>query len=385
MTEAASLGFHADRLSHLRETLQKDVDGQKMDGAVLLVARHGEVAFHEAFGYANRANKTEMQKNSVFFTFSILKQLSNVAILQKIDRGDLAFTTLVSDVIPEYGAKGKGNTTIADLLLHRAGLPFGIPPLPPELIGDIKAMTAAACNMIPESVPGSTIRYSAVLAHSVLAEIVRRVDGGNRTFSQIMTQDVLEPLGMRDTSYGARADLEDRRVPVVVRDRTPGMFDAEELEGFGAIMTEGFEAPAGAALTTASDFLRFAEACRRGGELDGVRILSPGILRMATSDVTGDAPNGLWNYAREMRRWSEVPSHFGLGFYLRGTGVFPTAFGLLASPSTFGGIGSGSNCFWVDPVTGVSYVFLSSGLMEDSYSWERHQRYADLVHSSIVE
>ena len=384
MITAASQGFDPLRLGYLGAVIQKDIDSQKMDGAVLMVARRGEIAMHESFGYADRAAGKPMARDSVFFTFSILKQLSNVAVLQKIDRGDIAYTTLVSDIIPEYGAKGKGNTTIADLLLHRAGLPLGVPPLPPEQIGSIQAMTAYACNLIPECVPGTDVRYCAVLAHSVLAEIVRRVDGGQRSFSQIMTDDVLHPLGMVDTCYGVRADLADRRVTVVARDRTPGLFDPEELEGFGAIMSEGFETPAGAALTTAADYLRFAEACRQGGQLDGSRILSPAILRMATLDATGTAPNGLWNYAREMRDWPEIPSHFGLGFYLRGEGVFPTAFGTLASPETFGGIGSGSNCFWVDPKSEISFVFLSSGLMEDSYSWERHQRYADLVHSSVI-
>ena len=372
------------RLQRLSDAIDSDIRNERSDGAVVLVAHHGEIVLHKAFGFADRAKEKPMATDSVFFTFSILKQLSNVALLQKIDRGVVAFTTLVSDIVPEYAAKGKGRTTIADLLLHRAGLPFGIPPLPPEQIGDIRAMTAAACNLVPETVPGSTIRYSAVLAHSVLAEIVRRTDGGGRTFSRIMQEDVLDPLGMKDTSYGARADLQQRRVPVVARDRTRGMFDPEELEGFGAIMTEGFEAPAGAGLTTAMDYFRFAEACRRGGEIDGERILSPAVLRLATTDATGKAPNGLWNYAQEMRNWPVVPSHFGLGFYLRGDGIFPTAFGTLATPGTFGGIGSGSNCFWVDPERHLTYVFLSSGLMEDTYSWERHQRLADLVHSAVV-
>ena len=381
---AHSSRIDPDQLRRLPEAIEGDIRTERYDGAVVLVAQHGEIVLHEAFGFADRANQKPMAVDSVFFTFSILKQLSNVALLQKIDEGRLAFTTLVSDIIPEYAAKGKGRTTIADLLLHRAGLPFGIPHLPPEQIGDIKAMSAAACNLVPETVPGTAIRYSAVLAHSVLAEIVRRIDGGRRTFSRIMQEDVLDPLGMKDTCYGARADLQQRRVPVVARDRTGGMFDPQELEGFSAIMTEGFEAPAGAGLTTAMDYFRFAEACRRGGEIDGTRILSPAVLRLATSDATGQAPNGLWGYAQDMRNWPVVPSHFGLGFYLRGDGIFPTAFGTLATPRTFGGIGSGSNCFWIEPVRDLTYVFLSSGLMEDSYSWERHQRLADLVHSAVV-
>lgn len=385
MTIAASAGFDPGRAAHFLDAIQQDIDRDTIDGAVVMVARRGKIAIQAALGYADRAAGRAMSLGSVFCTFSILKQLSNVALLQKIDRGDAAYTTLVSDIIPEYGLKGKGGTTVADLLLHRAGLPFEAPPLPPEQLGNIQAVTAYACNLVPETVPGTTIRYSAVIGHSVMAEIVRRLDGGTRSFSRIMEQDVLTPLRMADTSYGARADLVGRRVPVVVKDRRPGMFVPEALEGLGAGMTEGVETPAGAGLTTAADYLRFAEACRLGGVLDGQRILSPAIMRLATTDATGTQPNTLWDYAREMRRWPEIPSHFGLGFYLRGHGVFPTAFGTMASPETFGGIGAGSNCFWIDPRSETSYVFLSAGLMEDSFSWERHQRYADLVHAALVD
>ncbi|MDQ1178619.1 serine hydrolase [Rhodococcus sp. SORGH_AS_0301] len=379
----ADRGIDADRLARLPAAIHADVAAAKFDGAVVLVARHGDIVLHEAIGYADRATNRALETNSVFTTFSILKQPTNATLLQKIDRGDIAFTTQVREVIPEYAQKGKGATTVADLLLHKAGLPH-FPPLPVEQIGDIQAVTAAACRLAPQAVPGTSISYSAMLGHSVLAEIVRRIDGGHRSFGQIMTEDLFVPLGMHDTSFGSRADLVDRAVPVVSRDRRPGLFDAEMLEGLGAMMSETFELPAGGAWTTASDWFRFAEACRRGGELDGVRVLSPAVLRLARTIATGDLPNSLWDYSREMRGWHEFPAYLGPGFYLRGEGIFPAAFGTLASPSTFGGIGAGSNCFWIDPDTDLTYVFLSAGLMEDSYSWERHQRYADLVHSAVI-
>ena len=383
-TTAATLGFDAERLARLPAAIKADIGAEKFDGAVVLVARRGEVVLHEALGHADRAADKPMKLDSVFFTFSILKQITNTTVLQRIDRGDIAFTTQVREVIPEYATKGKEATTIADLLLHKAGLPLDAPPLPPQQLGDIQAVAAYACSLVPDVVPGTTIRYSAVIGQSVLAEIVRRLDGGQRPYRQIMADDLLKPLGMVDTSLGARSDLAARRVPVVARDRQPGLFDAASLEGLGAVMHESFEVPAGGGLTTAMDYYRFAEACRRGGELDGARVLSPAVLRRATTNATGDLTNSLWDYTRGMRGWPPIPAFHGLGFYLRGEGIFPHAFGQLSSPGTFGGIGAGSNCFWVDPERELTYVFLSAGLMEDSYSWERHQRYADLVQSAIV-
>nr|WP_296775753.1 serine hydrolase domain-containing protein [Rhodococcus sp. (in: high G+C Gram-positive bacteria)] len=384
MATITSLDVDTERLALLPDAIKADIEAEKFDGAVVLVARRGEVLLHEAVGYADRAAGRPMALDSVFFTFSILKQLTNATLFQRIDRGEISFTTQVSEVIPEYAMKGKGTTTIGDLLLHRAGLPLNL-ALPPEQVGDIQAVTAAVCNLPPQSVPGTTISYSAMVGHSVLAEVVRRLDGGTRTFGQIMADDLIKPLGMVDTCLGARPDLAGRAVPVVARDRQPGLFDAEYLEGLGALMAEGFEVPAGGGLTTALDWYRFAETCRRGGELDGVRVLSPAVLRFATTNLTGDQPNSLWNYAADMRGWRECPANLGPGFYLRGEGMFPHAFGVLSSPRTFGGIGAGSNCFWVDPDRELTYVFLSSGLMEDSYSWERHQRYADLVQSAVTD
>lgn len=388
MTLTPPLGIDADRIARLPAAIEADVKANKFDGAVVLVARRGEIILHEAIGYADRAANKPVQRDSVFVTMSIFKQMVNAAVLQRVDRGEIAFTTQVRELIPEYAANGKGATTIADLMLHKAGLPLGAPGIPPDKIGDIQAVTAVVCGLVPQSVPGTSISYAAVVGHSVLAEIVRRLDGGRRTFGQILKEDLIEPLGMTDTSLGAglRDDQIDRAVPVVVKDHAPALLDPKMLEGAGKhAAAPGFEVPSGSAYTTAHDWFRFAEACRRDGELDGTRILSPAILRFARTIATGDLTNSLWDYAQNMRGWPALPANLSLGFYVRGSGITSHAFGQLSSPGTFGGIGTGSNCFWVDPERELTYVFLSAGLLEDSYSWERHQRYSDLIQSSVIK
>jgi CubicO group peptidase (beta-lactamase class C family) len=73
-----------------------------------------------------------------------------------------------------------------------------------------------------------------------------------------------------------------------------------------------------------------------------------------------------------------------MGFFLRGAGIFPMPFGSLASPGTFGGLGAGSNMFWVDPVSEVTCIFLSAGLLEELANVARLQRISDLVHAALV-
>lgn len=383
-TNPAALGFDPARLEAVKRALQADVDALRFDGAALIVARRGVIVLDETIGFADRAAGRRLARDDVFFTMSVAKQFTNTTVLQAVERGRLALTTRVVDVIPEFGVYGKDRITVGDLIIHKAGLSAGPPPVAPEKMGDLGAVVAAIAAMPTEAEPGTVISYSPICAHAVLAEIVRRVDAGKRAFRQILADDVFAPLGMADSSLGLRSDLTTRRVPVVVRDRTPGLFPPEALEGLSALLHEASEIPAGGCLTTASDLFRFAEAMRQGGALDGRRVLSPGMLRVATTNQTGDLPNLLWTYAKKQAGWPDIPAFLGMGFFLRGTGIFPMPFGSLASPGTFGGLGAGSNMFWVDPVSEVSCVFLSAGLLEEIANVARLQRLSDLVHSAIV-
>ena len=109
------------------------------------------------------------------------------------------------------------------------------------------------------------------------------------------------------------------------------------------------EAPHVGCASTSGDLYRFAEMLRRGGELDGVRILSPATLELARQVHTGDMPNQLYKRVAENAGWEVPPANQGIGFQVRGTGVFHHLFGTLASPETHGNYGAGSTMFWVDP------------------------------------
>ena len=151
------------------------------------------------------------------------------------------------------------------------------------------------------------------------------------------------------------------------------------------MLQEDTEIPGGGGVGTAADIFRLAEMLRCGGELDGARVLSPAVIRLAATNHTGLRPNNLWNYTREVRNWDEFPASLGLGFFVRGTGIFPTYFGTLASPNTFGAVGAGSTLFWIDPERDITCVCLTAGALEESYSMERFQRLSDLVLSAVVE
>lgn len=384
LSDPRDAGFDPDRLERLARTIQADVDGERYDGCEVVVARGGAVAFHRQFGFAERATGRRVTPAQPFVSMSIGKQLTVAAVFQRIERGDFALATPVAEILPEFGQRGKERITVAHLLTHTGGLPMMLPPMPLELAGNLEAVVQATAASLPEFRAGSRVSYCVLVAHAVLAECVRRVDGGRRPYRTILAEDLFRPLGMTDTTLGCPDAIRPRLAPVVARDRRPGLFDPLFLETLGAIIAEDTEIPAGGYVTTAPDVHRFAEMLRRGGESNGVRILSPATIESLQVNQTGDAPNTIWAYAEVMRGWDPFPANLGLGFFLRGEGIFPTPFGLLASPSTFGGFGAGSSAFWIDPASDVTYAFLSSGLMEDSYSLERHMRLSDLVHAALV-
>ncbi|MCC6763782.1 MAG: beta-lactamase family protein [Deltaproteobacteria bacterium] len=384
-TDPVDLGLDPDRLARLVAAIEADVGAERYDGAVVLVARGGQVALHAAIGWADRAARRRAALDDVFTIFSVTKTLTTVALLMRIDRGEIALTTPVAEVLPEFGTCGKQRITVSQLLTHTAGLATGLPPLPMESLGDLSAFVAAACRQPLEATPGSSVHYSAITAHAVLAEIVRRLDGGTRRFRDVLDADVLRPLGMRDTALGLRPDLAARKVPVVVRDRSPGVFDPDLLEAFNVIVGPDTEIPAAGAVSTVADLFRLAECFRRGGEFEGTRLFAPALLRLATAIHTGDRPNGFYAFACEQRGWDPFPANIGLSFFVRGAGVFPTYLGLTSSPRTYAGLGAGSSMFWVDPERDLTFVLLSAGLLEETRNLERCQRLSDLVQAAAVD
>ena len=369
-------------MSRLRQAIEGDVERKLYDGAVTIVSVGGKVVFEHATGFADRHAGTPMRLDSVFPIFSISKAFNAVLVLQRVERGEARLNTPVCEIIPEFGARGKQRITLGQLLSHSGGLPASFPAVPAEKIGDLDAVVAAVCDVTLEAVPGEEVSYSPIMAHAVLGQCVRRLDGGKRRLRDIAREELLEPLGMADTALGATTALAARAVMPRVSDESPGMFDASALVGLGLMILNpelNTEIPAGGFVSTAADVSRFAEAMRQGGAWNGKRVLSAPMVALATSNHTGARPNDLWTYARELKGWPLFPANLGLGFFLRGEGLHPTYSGHLSTPGTFGAMGAGTTNFWVDPVRNMTMVCLTTGFLEEANSALRFQRLSDVA------
>jgi len=379
-------GLDADRLQHLRETIQQDITADKYFGAVVLVAHQGEIALQEAFGWSGADHARKLELDSVFSLFSLTKAFTTVLTLRAIELGQFALTTRVCEVIPEFNGPMRDRITFFHLLTHQSGLPALWIPKPGMFIDRLDEIIAAICQYVrPVDPPGVKCHYSPLFNHALMGEAVRRTDPQQRSYRQILQDEVLTPLGMHDTAIGQRKDLAARHIFPDFRGKPPQEhLSRHNNDPQGAFKDETAEMPWVGGISTVPDLFRFAEMLRRGGTLNGARILSPAMIGLATQNWTGDKPNELYKAVAINHGWEPYPAYIGLGFCLRGELVCPNLFGTLPSPGTYGNYGSGSTLFWVDPETDLTFVYLSAGIMQQAPNIERFQRLSDIAASAVL-
>jgi CubicO group peptidase (beta-lactamase class C family) len=384
--QAKRHGLDAARLSHLQAVIEDDIKRERYYGGVILVARNGVVGIHEAIGYVEPKKKRPVQKNHVFSLFSTTKAITNVLVFRAIERGEFALTTRVSEIIPEFSGGQREQITFFHLLTHSSGLPSVFTPREGMYIDRLDEIVAAICeNVHSAAAPGEVINYAPMAAHALMGESVRRTDPKKRSYRQLAQDEIFKPLKMKDTSIGVRKDLKPRKIVPIFIDPFPATHPGRSNLGpNGAFEEEHSEMPWVGAVSTVADMYRFSEMLRRGGELDGARILSPAILDLANRNWTGDKPNELYKKLVEPRGWGEYPAYLGLGFQVSGEKVIHNLFGTLTSPRTFGNYGAGSSLFWVDPVLQMTFVCLTAGVMDGVGNIERFQRLSDIAVSAAT-
>ena len=379
-------GLRQDRLTYLLEVMQDDIARGKYYGGVVCIGRHGEIGLHGAVGHAYRGQREPLTQGHVFSLFSLTKAFTNVLVLRAIERGELAFTTRVAAIIPEFSGGLRGTLTVLHLMTHQTGIPPIFMLKPGMYIDRLDEIIAAIAEVVQVTdIPGIKVDYSPMVAHALLGEMARRVDPKRRRYRQLIQDEIFTPLGMQDSSIGVRKDLKERKVVPDFLSVIPMQHPGHSNFGtHGAFEEEDAEMPWVGAIATARDVYRFTEMLRRGGELDGARILGPTILDHATRNHTGDKPNELYKVQALSRGWEPYPGYIGIGFSLRGEAICHHQFGTLTSPRTFGNHGAGSTLFWVDPELDMSFVCLTAGVMDEGDNIERFQRLSDIAVSAAV-
>ncbi|WP_338241913.1 serine hydrolase domain-containing protein [Aurantiacibacter hainanensis] len=375
-----------ERLDHLRNVIEADIERGDYYGAVLKIGRGDVVVFEEAIGHAYAGGERALKKDDVFSLFSVTKAFTNVLMMKAIEEGRFQLTTKVKDVLPEFTGQPREEATFYNLLTHTAGMPGVWSPKPGMYLDRLQELfEESIANVHGATPPGERCDYSPLVNHVLMGTALVRTDPRGRNYQTLLAEDLFQPLKMQSTSMGLRKDLDDRHVRPDMRGTVPIKHLSRNIEGDHALFEDpDVEAPHVGCASTCGDLWRFAEMLRREGELEGVRILSPRMVRLARQVHTGDKPNELYRGVALRSGWEVPPANQGIGFQVRGTGVFHHLFGQLSSPETFGNYGAGSTMFMVDPEADLSFSFVSAGVMTQAANIERMGKLSDIVLSACL-
>lgn len=382
-------GLNAETIDLLEQTIRNDISAGDYDGARIIVARHGEVALDATLGWADRAAGRAMAPDSIFRVLSLTKAFTNALVYQAIGEGRLALSTRVVDVIPEfYGSDRfrtgrKDRVNLAHLLTHRSGMPATPEPLPNAQLGNLSDVIAAICELDVVHDPGTNLTYSPAVNHALMGEMLRRVYGAD-SFRDLADKNLFGPLGLKDTRFGPLEEWKDRMVPLRAYIPDSGWLSAKDIEVLDDVINEDAEMPWVGSASSAGDVFAFAEMIRRRGAHEGRQLIAPAVLDAATTLQTGDMTNDLYAMIARMRGWEEPPGNFGLGFSLSGTGTHPSFFGPFTSPRTHGNYGAGSTLFWIDPERDMTFVCLTSGVMDEGDNVLRFQKLSTIAASAVL-
>jgi CubicO group peptidase (beta-lactamase class C family) len=381
-----STAMDQHRLAELQQLIRADIKAGLYHGAVIKVARGGVVALEAAIGAADAAQSQPLALDSVFNIFSVTKAFTNLLVLRAIEQGRFALTTPITELISEFSGHGREKILVWHLLSHQAGFPIIFEVKPGWYIDQFEEISATVIAEVkPADEPCANVSYSPLVNHVLLAEALLRTDPRKRGYRQLVQEEILDPLQMRDTAVGLRADLKARKVVPDFRGNYPIGHKSRSVPGpNGAFEDPQAQMPWVGIVSTTPDLFRFAEMFRRGGALDGARLISPATIEMAARNWTGDKVNELYAQRGRAEGLTPAPAYIGLGFTLRGTALCHHLFGTLATPGTYGNYGAGTTLFWIDPQRDISFACLSAGVMEHNANTRRFQKYADMVHSAAL-
>jgi CubicO group peptidase (beta-lactamase class C family) len=376
-TTPETVGFSSSRLRRIDRLMQGYVDRSDLAGMIATVARRGKTVYYEKVGWMDIEAQKPMQDDAIFLIASMTKPITSVAIMMLYEEGHFHLNTPVSKFIPafkdtkvfvketESGIETeplRQEITFRHLFTHTAGISYGFNKDDPidriyqEASKNIEASKVPfTAKTLVEGLatlplafqPGTKWRYS--FSIDVLGYLVEVISG--MPLDAFLQERLFKPLGMVDTAFYVPPEKA-ARVATVYGHPDPGK-GLQRLENIKpSPEPPSFPSGGGGLVSTIHDYARFAQMLANGGELDGVRILSPKTVALYNINHTpiealpyGFVDNDLY--------------HAGYGYSL-GTRVLMdvSKTGMAGSVGEFGWDGAYSTYFWVDPQEGLYGVLM---------------------------
>ena len=376
-------GFSRERLARLGERMQEFEADERLSGVVTLVWRKGRVVHRDVLGYQDVEAKTPMRRDTLFRIASMSKPITSVAVLMLVEDGKLQLNEPVDRWLPELArprvlkdpagplartTPAARPITVNDLLTHRSGLAYPFTSSGPLSKAMLEAgLLGWSSTLSPDQwmqrlgklplayAPGARWNYS--VSTDVLGVLVERASG--IPFPEFLRTRIFEPLGMQDTAFWVPPEKMDRLATLYALDPKGALSASDRPPGSAAANPPAFASGGGGLISTADDYLRFGRMLLDKGRLDGVRILSPRMVELMTTNQLSE----------EQRRIPFLGLDFwaGEGFGL-GVSVVDDPTKALGSPliskGTHGWGGAHGTWYFVDPeqeLVAVMMIQLTGG------------------------
>jgi CubicO group peptidase (beta-lactamase class C family) len=376
LTPPEKVGLSTERLERLTAVFKSEIDKGRLPGAVLAIARKGQLVYFETLGYRDAASKAPMPRDAIFSIASMTKPMVSVAIMMLHEEGKLVLSDPAGKYLPQLAgmqvgvvktdSTGKATLetvpatrppTIQDLLRHTAGFAYGgrgtteIHKQWPTS-SSISSVTYTASEFIDKIAkapllyqPGTVWDYS--LSVDVLGLIVEAISG--KSLGAFLDERIWTPLGMVDTSF-AVPDAKKGRYALAFPNDPLTNRPQSVLHANGKPLK--FECGGGCAVSTAADYMRFARMLVSGGTFEGRRLLSRKTIELMTADQLGPDVR-----ARTTSPVLADGYSFGLGFAVRTNIGLNTAAGTVGDYTWGGAFGT---YFWVDPKEELTVVYMAA-------------------------
>jgi CubicO group peptidase (beta-lactamase class C family) len=372
-----SVGLSPERLARIGALVDTEVREGRMPGAVVAIARRGKLAFYEAYGFQDGSRTKPMPRDAIFPIASMTKVLTGATLMSVLEEGRLSLWDPVGRFFPaladmRVAVNGNPDTTVPadrpirviDLARNTSGIVYGNRGTTPahqlwqrslggygRMSGADFIATMAKLPLLHQ--PGTTWEYG--LSIDVLGLIVE--ERTDKSLGEAMGERILRPLGMQDTGFVVPEGQRGRYATPLPKDPMSGQPQDVRV----GLAAPGFEGGGGQAVSTAADYIRFAQMLLNGGTLEGKRVLS----RKSVEEMTRDhlSPDIVNNVTRTEPQLTNFG--FGITVAVRREG----GSDVLGSPGMFSWNGAYGTSMWVDPKEELAVVFMAStpGLIRQHY------------------
>jgi CubicO group peptidase (beta-lactamase class C family) len=405
--DPAEVGFDASRLTRIDHHLDRYVEAALLPGWQLVIARDGEIAHAATSGLRDVEAGLPVEPDTIWRIYSMTKPIASVAAMTLWEEGAFELKDPIERWLPAFAAARvyRGGSALNPrtepltepirmwhLLTHTSGLTYGFHhahpvdasyreagfdwTFPPGL--DLAGCCDAWAALPLLFQPGTQWNYG--VSTDVLGRVLEVMTG--KPLDAVLRERVLDPLGMRETTFAAPGAELGRLAALYSPDPRTGKAARNDPLGVLGTRLPSCLSAGGGLVSTAADYHRFTQMLAGRGVLDGVRVLGPRTLALMTANqLPGHVDLESFGGAGLI---SAETTYDGVGFGLGFSVVEdPVAARYPASPGEFAWGGAASTAFWVDPVERMTVLLLTQ-LLPSSTHPLRSQLHG-LTHQALID